>query len=63
MAKALAEPLDTPYATTIAMETKGFGAPIEPTEIETLSARRVDYLWLLLIVAVFVICTVFKFTR
>jgi energy-coupling factor transport system permease protein len=47
----------------IAMETKGFGAPIEPTEIETLSARRIDYLWLALIIAVFVSCTVLKFTR
>jgi len=47
----------------IAMETKGFGAPIEPAEIETLSARWVDYLRLLLIVAVFVVCTVIKFTR
>jgi len=45
------------------METKGFGAPIEPTEIETLSARWVDCLWLLLIVAVFVTCTVLKFRR
>lgn len=47
----------------IAMETKGFGAPIEPTEIETLSARPADYLWLGLIVAVFAGCTVLKFTR
>jgi len=47
----------------IAMETKGFGAPIEPTEIETLSARWIDYLWLALIIAVFVTCTVLKFTR
>lgn len=47
----------------IAMEKKGFGAPIEPTEMETLSARWVDYLWLLLIVAIFVTCTVIKFTR
>jgi len=47
----------------IAMETKGFGAPIEPTEIETLSARRVDYVWLAVIAAVFVACTVIKFSR
>jgi energy-coupling factor transporter transmembrane protein EcfT len=47
----------------IAMETKGFGAPIEPTEIETLSARWVDYVWLGLIIVVFVFCTVLKFTR
>jgi energy-coupling factor transport system permease protein len=45
----------------IAMETKGFGAPIEPTEIETLTSRPSDYLWLALIVAVFVLCTVLKF--
>jgi len=46
----------------IAMETKGFGAPIEPTEIETLTARLADYLWLAFIIAVFVLCTVLKFT-
>lgn len=46
----------------IAMETKGFGAPIEPTEIEILSARRADYLWLGLIIAVFAGCTVLKFS-
>jgi len=45
----------------IAMETKGFGAPVEPTEIEVLTARPADYLWLALIVAVFVGCTVLKF--
>jgi len=45
----------------IAMETKGFGAPIEPTEIETLAARPADYLWLAFIVSVFVLCTVLKF--
>jgi len=46
----------------IAMETKGFGAPIEPTEIETLSARGSDYVWLGLIIAVFAACTVLKFS-
>jgi energy-coupling factor transport system permease protein len=46
----------------IAMETKGFGAPVEPTEIETLTARPADYVWLALIVSVFVGCTVLKFT-
>jgi len=45
----------------IAMETKGFGAPVEPTEIETLTARPADYLWLAFIVSVFVLCTVLKF--
>ncbi|MBM4465498.1 MAG: energy-coupling factor transporter transmembrane protein EcfT [Chloroflexi bacterium] len=45
----------------IAMETKGFGAPVEPTEIETLTARLADYLWLVFIVSVFVLCTVLKF--
>ncbi len=45
----------------IAMETKGFGAPIEPTEIETLSARSTDYVWLGLIIAVFAGCTILKF--
>ncbi len=45
----------------IAMETKGFGAPIEPTEIETLSARWSDYVWLGLIIAVFAACTILKF--
>jgi energy-coupling factor transport system permease protein len=47
----------------IAMETKGFGAPIEPTEIETLSAHWTDYVWLVVIIAVFAGCTVLKFTR
>lgn len=46
----------------IAMETKGFGAPIEPTEIETLSARWSDYVWLGLIIAVFAACTILKFS-
>jgi len=46
----------------IAMETKGFGAPVEPTEIETLTACPADYLWLAFIVGVFVLCTVLKFT-
>jgi energy-coupling factor transport system permease protein len=46
----------------IAMETKGFGAPVKPTEIETLTARRADYLWLVFIVSVFVLCTLLKFT-
>lgn len=47
----------------IAMETKGFGAPVEPTEIETLTSRPADYLWLAFIVSVFVLCTVLKFAR
>lgn len=47
----------------IAMETKGFGAPVEPTEIETLTARPADYFWLAVIVSVFVLCTVLKFAR
>ena len=47
----------------IAMETKGFGAPVKPTEIETLRARPADYVWLALIVIVFVACTVLKFAR
>jgi len=47
----------------IAMETKGFGAPVKPTEIETLRARPADYVWLALIVFVFVACTVLKFAR
>ena len=34
---------------------------MEPTEIEVLTARPADYLWLALIVAVFVGCTVLKF--
>jgi len=46
----------------IAMETKGFGAPIKPTEIEMLTTRLADYLWLAVIVGVFVLCTVLKFT-
>lgn len=45
----------------IAMETKGFGAPIEPTEIELLKARPADYLWLAFIVAVFGLCTTLRF--
>ena len=45
----------------IAMETKGFGAPIKPTEIEVLTARPADYAWLAFIIAVFVTCTVLKF--
>ena len=47
----------------IAMETKGFGAPIKPTEIETLTTRLADYAWLAFILAVFVLCTVLKFAR
>lgn len=45
----------------IAMETKGFGAPVKPTEIEILSTRPADYAWLALIVLVFALCTVLKF--
>jgi energy-coupling factor transport system permease protein len=45
----------------IAMETKGFGAPIKPTEIEVLTARPADYAWLAFFIAVFVTCTVLKF--
>ncbi len=45
----------------IAMETKGFGAPIKPTAIETLHARPADYAWLAFIVSVFITCTVIKF--
>lgn len=45
----------------IAMETKGFGAPVEPTEIETLTVRPADYLWLALVVIVFAVCTALKF--
>lgn len=45
----------------IAMETKGFGAPITPTEIETLTIKWSDYAWLLVIMAVFIVCTVLKF--
>lgn len=45
----------------IAMETKGFGGPVEPTEIERLHTRPSDYLWLAFIVAVFVLATVLKF--
>jgi len=47
----------------IAMETKGFGAPIKPTEIETLTTRPADYAWLAFILTVFVLCTVLKFAR
>lgn len=45
----------------IAMETKGFGSPIPPTEIEVLKARPTDYLWLAFILAVFGLCTALKF--
>jgi energy-coupling factor transport system permease protein len=45
----------------IAMETKGFGAPIKPTEIEVLTVRWSDYVWLAFIVGVFILCTVVKF--
>jgi len=45
----------------IAMETKGFGAPIKPTEIEVLTVRWSDYAWLAFIVGVFILCTVVKF--
>jgi energy-coupling factor transport system permease protein len=45
----------------IAMETKGFGAPVEPTDVETLQARPADFLWLALIVAVFALCTALRF--
>lgn len=47
----------------IAMETKGFGAPIEPTEIEVLITHPADYVWLALIMGVFVLCTVLKFAQ
>lgn len=46
----------------IALETKGFGAPIRPTEVETLTACPADYFWLGLIVGVFILCTVLKFS-
>ncbi|MGB9639715.1 MAG: energy-coupling factor transporter transmembrane component T family protein [Anaerolineales bacterium] len=46
----------------IAMETKGFGAPIKPTEIEVLTVHWSDYVWLAFIVGVFILCTVVKFT-
>lgn len=45
----------------IAMETKGFGSPIPPTEIEVLKARPTDYFWLAFILAVFGLCTALKF--
>jgi energy-coupling factor transport system permease protein len=45
----------------IAMETKGFGAPGKPTEIETLSTRSTDYLWLALLIFVFLFATWLKF--
>jgi energy-coupling factor transport system permease protein len=45
----------------IAMETKGFGAPLKPTEIDILEARPTDYAWAVFIVAVFVACTLLKF--
>jgi energy-coupling factor transport system permease protein len=45
----------------IAMETKGFGAPVQATAIDTLTSRPADYLWLAFIVAVFILCTVLKF--
>jgi energy-coupling factor transport system permease protein len=45
----------------IAMETKGFGSPVEPTAIETLDSHPSDYFWLAFILAVFVLCTVLKF--
>jgi len=47
----------------IAMETKGFGAPVKPTEIEVVSARLADYLWLALVLAVFAFCTWLEFAR
>lgn len=45
----------------IAMETRGFGAPVQATAIDTLTSRPSDYLWLAFIVAVFILCTVLKF--
>jgi energy-coupling factor transport system permease protein len=45
----------------VAMETKAFGAPIKPTEIETLTAETSDYCWLALIVGLFVVCTLWRF--
>ncbi len=47
----------------IAMETKGFGAPVKPTEIEVVNARLADYLWLALVLAVFALCTWLEFAR
>jgi energy-coupling factor transport system permease protein len=45
----------------IAMETKGFGAPVKPTEIELLTTRPADYAWLALFIIVFIVCTLLKF--
>ncbi len=47
----------------IAMETKGFGASARPTEIEVLNASKADYAWLVLILAIFAVCTWLKFGR
>jgi len=46
----------------IAMETKGFGAPVEPTEIDTLTVQPADFLWLAFVVSVFIFCTIIKFS-
>jgi energy-coupling factor transport system permease protein len=46
----------------IAMETKGFGAPVKPTEMETLSTKPSDYFWMAGIVGYFILCTVIKFS-
>jgi energy-coupling factor transport system permease protein len=46
----------------IAMETKGFGAPVKPTEMETLETRPADFAWLFIIVAYFILVTVVKFS-
>ena len=46
----------------IALETKGFGAPVKPTEIELLEARPADYIWLAIILGMFIFCTILKFS-
>jgi energy-coupling factor transporter transmembrane protein EcfT len=45
----------------IAMESKAFGAPGRPTEIEALSVRSTDWVWLIFLAGVFTLCTVLKF--
>ncbi|MCS7350060.1 energy-coupling factor transporter transmembrane protein EcfT [Thermoflexus sp.] len=45
----------------IALETKGFGSPGRPTEIQTLQMKPIDFLAIGIFVAVFILCNLLRF--
>lgn len=45
----------------IALETKGFGSPGRPTEMETLRMKPVDFLAIGIFLIIFVLCNVLRF--